>query len=371
VSRQEAAAPGLPGVRDVRRPVGRGAEGEEGEREVAAVRIALDAMGGDFAPRETVKGALQASRRLGVEVVLVGDSRILRERLAEFDASEGQPCPIIHAADSIAMNETGVAAAKRPNTSIAIACEMVKSGDVSCMASVGNTAAVMASALLRIGRIRGVLRPAIACVVPTMTGKAVMVDAGANVDCDSDNLVQFAAMGSIYSEQVLEVTHPRVGLLSVGEEETKGNDLVKRTHKTLLGTDLNFVGNVEGKDIFSGCVDVVVCDGFVGNVVLKVAEGIGEYVMKVLREEVHRSLLRKIPMLMLKGVLRGLRRRMDYAEYGGAPLLGIDGVCVVGHGRSHSKAVANAIRIAKQTVDKNVVDRIAKSDLLKAKAGAA
>jgi glycerol-3-phosphate acyltransferase PlsX len=169
----------------------------------------------------------------------------------------------------------------------------------------------------------------------------------------------------------LEIPNPRIGLLSVGEEETKGNELVKRTHKILQESGLNFAGNIEGKDIFSGDLDVVVCDGFVGNVVLKVAEGMGEYVMKVMRQEVQRSLLRKIPMLALKGVFRGLRKRMDYAEYGGAPLLGIDGVCVVGHGRSHSKAIVNALRIAKQTVETGVVDRIAGSDLVTTKAGAA
>lgn len=328
-------------------------------------------MGGDFAPRETVKGSLEAVRKLGVEVVLVGDRDTLKRQLAEFDASEGEPCSIVHAPDSVAMEETGVAAAKRPGTSIAVACQMVKTREVDAMASVGNTAAMMASALLRVGRIRGVLRPAIACVVPTMSGRAVMLDAGANVDCDSENLVQFAIMGAIYAEQVLRIRNPRVGLLSVGEEETKGNELVKRTHKILQESSLNFAGNVEGRDIFSGDLGVVVCDGFVGNVVLKVAEGMGEYVLKVMRQEVERSLLRKIPMLALKGVFRGLRKRMDYAEYGGAPLLGIDGVCVVGHGRSHSKAIVNAIKIAAETVETKVVDRIESSDLMTAKVGAA
>jgi glycerol-3-phosphate acyltransferase PlsX len=236
---------------------------------------------------------------------------------------------------------------------------MVKSGEADAVLSMGNTAAAMAVATLRLGRIPGIVRPAIATVLPSKRGRTILLDGGATADCSVENLVQFAIMGSIYAEKVvLQKPRPRVGLLSIGEESTKGNELTKATYPALQElSNLNFIGNVEGRDLFTGEVDVVVADGFVGNVALKVAEGIADFILGQFKELRKQKLL-IVPLMMIKPALSRMRQRFDYSQYGGAPLLGVNGVCIIGHGRSNANAVTNAIRAAKEAVDHDIINCI-------------
>ncbi len=308
------------------------------------MRIAIDAMGGDHAPHELVKGAVQAAQSLeGTTVILVGDQERLSaelERLAPIPPG----VEIRHAPETIDMHASPAAAVRtKPNASIVVAGDLVRSGEADAMVAVGHTGAAMVVGAMRIGRIEGISRPTIASPMPTRRGQAVILDAGATVDCEPKNLVQFAVMGSIYAERILGVQSPKVGLFSIGEEPSKGNELVKATFPLLQRAGLNFVGNVDGKDLFYGDVDVVVCDGFVGNTILKVAEGLAEMLLDSIEDAPTRARLVKM---------------LDYSEYGGAPLLGIRGVCAIGHGRSRAKAVANAIRAAQVAVEQNVVQRI-------------
>ena len=326
------------------------------------MRIAVDAMGGDFAPREIVKGAVQAAES-GAQVLLVGDEARVEEEFRTLGLPRNG-IDIVHAAEVIPMGEHTQQAVRRRGSSIAVACDLVKSGEAQGMFSAGNTAATMALCKIRIGAIPGIARPAIATVLPTRTGLIVILDVGANVDCSATNLIQFALMGSVYAEAVLGIAHPRVGLLSIGEEEGKGNELTRAAYDVIAESGLNFKGNVEGRAIFSGEFDVVVCDGFAGNVVLKVSEGVAEMTMGAIKEEARRSILNRVPMRQLRGVFARVRNRMDYAEYGGAPLLGVRGVSIIGHGRSHARAVANAVIKARQTVEGDVVGRIARSPLI-------
>jgi glycerol-3-phosphate acyltransferase PlsX len=326
------------------------------------MRIAIDAMGGDYAPRETVKGAVAAADD-GLEIVLVGDRQAIGRELCEIGA-DACHVELVQADETIPMGEPTRTAVRRRRSSIWIAADLVKRGEAEALISAGNTAAAMAIATVCVGRIPGIDRPAIATVVPTLSGQAVLLDVGANVDCSPANIAQFAVMGTVYAETVLGIKRPRVGLLSIGEEEIKGNILTRSSHSALAERGLNFCGNVEGRDIFSGDFDVVVCDGFVGNVVLKVSEGVAEMTFRAIKQEVSRSLLNRIPMFLLRGALSRLRAKMDYAEYGGAPLLGIRGVCIIAHGRSQARAIANAVRKARQTVEGDVVGKIAGSPLV-------
>jgi glycerol-3-phosphate acyltransferase PlsX len=326
------------------------------------MRIAIDAMGGDLAPQEIVKGAVAAAGP-GVEIVFVGDRPAIEREFAGLAVDPGE-AEIVHAEETVAMGEPARTAVRRRRSSIWIACDLVKRGQAQALVSAGNTAATMAIGTVCMGRLPGIDRPAIATVIPTLSGQAVLLDVGANVDCSTTNIAQFAVMGTVYAEAVLGMERPRVGLLSIGEEEIKGNVLTRSSHSALSECGLNFCGNVEGRDIFSGQFDVVVCDGFVGNVVLKVSEGVAEMTFRAIRQEVGRSLLSRIPMLMLRSAFSRLRAKMDYAEYGGAPLLGIQGVCIVAHGRSDARAIASAVRKARQTVDGDVVGKIAGSPLV-------
>ncbi len=319
------------------------------------MRIAIDAMGGDFAPAEIVKGAVQGSRLYGAEVILVGDSDQIRHHLPSRSQPEG--VTIQHASEVIEMHEHVDAVRTKKDASVVVAAALVKEGKADAMVSVGNTAAAMAVATLKLGRIRGIDRPAIATLMPSKSGVTILLDAGAVVGCTVEHLLQFAVMGSIYAEKVLSISEPRVGLLSVGEEASKGNELIRAAHKEFARCPLNFVGNVEGRDLFSGAADVVVTDGFAGNVALKTAEGLVEYVKDVVKREM-KNPLTWIPAALLVPAFRHVRKELDYSEYGGAPLLGVDGVCIIGHGRSNARAVSSTVRAAANAVAQGVVEAI-------------
>jgi glycerol-3-phosphate acyltransferase PlsX len=321
------------------------------------MRVALDAMGGDHAPREIVAGAAEAVRDLGIEVTLVGPEARLREEMR--GGGSAADLRIVDAPDVIGMAEAPAMALRRKRrSSIAVALDLVRRGEADAMVSAGNTGAVMAAALLTLRPIEGIDRPAIAAVLPTQRGRALMLDAGANVDCRPKHLLQFAVMGSVYAQRVMGVTSPRVGLLSNGEEDTKGNELVIRTAELLRRSELRFIGNVEGRGVFAGDADVVVCDGFVGNAVLKFGEGLALGIFSLLREELSRGLLVRLGVALARPRLRALARRLDHTEYGGAPLLGVDGICIVSHGSSKSRAIRNAIALAAESVRSRMVDAI-------------
>jgi phosphate acyltransferase len=324
------------------------------------VRIAIDAMGGDHAPGEIVAGALRAREELGVDILLVGDPQQIEAALPP-KTNLGQ-MEIVAAEETIAMDEEPLNAVRRKRkASINVAMDLVKQQKADAVFSAGHSGAAMASALLRLGRLPGIDRPAIGTVFPTIVaGKPVLVlDVGANVDCRPKFLEQFAVMGSAYSEYVLGRTKPKVGLLNIGEEDSKGNDAAVRAHQLLReNSQINFIGNAEGRDVLSGHFDVIVCDGFVGNVLLKFAEAVGEVILQILREELPQGLHGQIGSAILKPNLKRVKQRMDHAEHGGALLLGVAGVCFIGHGSSQAPSIFNAIRMAKEAVDNQVLQRI-------------
>lgn len=320
--------------------------------------VALDAMGGDAAPAVTIAGALEAVTDLGIPVLLVGPVRRLRRELGVF-RSIPDHLELVDAPEVVGMDEPPLSAVRdKPHSSLSVCAELVQSGRASAMVSAGNTGAAWVAARSILGMIEGVDRPALAAILPKLRSQTLLLDVGANLECRPSHLVQFAVMGSYYAEEVLAVREPRVGLMSVGEEETKGGRRVREQHRVLASTGIRFVGNVEGRDVFTGSVDVIVCDGFTGNVVLKAAEGLGELVISVLREEARQSPLYGAGLLMAKGAFLSLRQKVDYSEHGGAPLLGIDGACLVGHGRSTSRAIRNAIRYAATYAASGVIRRI-------------
>jgi phosphate acyltransferase len=324
----------------------------------AAVRIALDAMGGDYAPSVAVEGAVAAAREFGIQVILVGQRDEVQRELDKHDTS-GLSLPIVHAEEVVGMQEHAATALRQKRgSSIAVGIKMVHDREADGFVSAGNSGAVMAFALFGLGRIEGIDRPALGTVFPTTTGKCFVIDAGANVDCKPEYLRQFAIMGSAYLERVLGVPNPRVALLSNGEEETKGNSLVLESIPLLRAAPINFVGNVEGKDIPHGAADVIVTDGFAGNVVIKLSEGLAAALFDIIKTELTASFTSKLAALVLKPAFRRVRRRLDYAEYGGAPLLGVKGVAIIAHGRSNALAIKNAIRVARQAVDQKLVDAI-------------
>jgi glycerol-3-phosphate acyltransferase PlsX len=324
------------------------------------MRIVLDAMGGDHAPGEIVRGGVWAARALGVDVVLVGRPEAVHPLLAA-QAPVPAGVSVLPAADVIGMEEHGAEAVRRRReASIVVGLRAVREGRADAFVSAGNTGAVMAAAVLVLGRIRGVERPALGTVFPARGGRRVLLlDAGANAEVKPHYLVQFARMGQAYAQRVLGVAAPRVGLLSIGEEATKGNALVLEAHAALRGQPgLGFVGNVEGKDIPRGLVDVVVTDGFTGNVVIKVAEGVAEYILEELRAALTGRLRYRLAAAVLRPAFRALRERLDYREYGGAPLVGVQGVVVVAHGRSDARAVLGAMRVARDAVAGDLVPAI-------------
>ncbi|QLE56599.1 phosphate acyltransferase PlsX [Nostoc sp. TCL26-01] len=324
------------------------------------VRIAIDAMGGDHAPGEIVAGAVRASEELGVKVLLVGDPQQIAAAMPPKTNLE--QVEIVPAEDAIAMDEEPLNAVRRKRkASINVAMDLVKQQQADAVFSAGHSGAAMASALLRLGRLPGIDRPAIGTVFPTIkAGKPVLIlDVGANVDCRPKFLEQFAVMGSIYSQFVLGTEAPKVGLLNIGEEDTKGNELALRTHELLReNTHITFIGNAEGRDVLSGEFDVIVCDGFVGNILLKFAEAIGGVILQILREELPQGLHGQIGTAILRPNLKRIKQRMDHAEHGGALLLGVSGVCLIGHGSSQAPSVFNAIRMAKEAVDNQVMEQL-------------
>ncbi|KPL04555.1 MAG: hypothetical protein AMJ90_00485 [candidate division Zixibacteria bacterium SM23_73_2] len=320
------------------------------------VRIALDAMGGDFAPKSVVLGAIKAHKELAdnVKLILVGDKGKVLLELSQL-GSENYPFEVIHAPGLITMADSPVDALRRKkNSSISLGINLLKEGKADAFISGGNTGAVMASALFTLRRIEGVLRPAITTCLPSEKGIVVFLDGGANADCKPQNLFQFGVMGSIYANSIMKIKNPKVGLLSIGVEQTKGNELILESYKLFSNSCLNFVGNVEGRDVLKGTCDVVVCDGFVGNIVLKFAESFDGFLTSLVKKRVKESLLFRLGAFLLKISIRDLRRTLDYAEYGGAPLLGVDGVCIICHGGSSPKAIKNAAKLACDMVEKEV-----------------
>jgi len=315
------------------------------------MRIVLDAMGGDYAPPVAVEGGVWAAREYGIEVMLVGREEDVQRELAKHDAS-GLSLPIVHASQVIEMEEHPAAAVKaKKDSSMVVGMDLLKRGQADAFVSAGNSGGVMAAALFRLGRIRGIKRPALSTVYPTTPGRCFMLDVGANTDCKPDYLLQFAYMGAAYAERVLGIASPRVGIVSNGEEEGKGSILVQEAYQLLKTSDLNFIGNVEGKDIPAGMADVVVTDGFTGNVIGKLSEGLAESLLSVIKEEIKKNPLATVGALLSKPAFDKVKKRLDYAEFGGAPLLGVDGVVIVAHGRSNAKAIKNAVRVAKQAVE--------------------
>ncbi len=323
------------------------------------MKIALDAMGGDYAPTVTVEGALDTIREYDdLEIILFGDESRIKDEL------KGKKYPsdrihIRHASQVVGMQESPVTALrKKKDSSIRRAVDAVKNKEADAVVSAGNSGVAMAAALFVLGTSKGVDRPAIAAIMPTLKGLFVLIDAGANVDCKAENLLQFALMGSSYCSTILNKEKPKVALLSIGEEDVKGNELTREAFKLLKETNLNFVGNIEGKDVFLGGADVVVCDGFIGNIVLKTSEGLAEVIIKMLKREIAGLATGRVGYLLMKPALKNFRKKTDYAEYGGAPLLGINGTCIISHGRSTSRAIRNALRVAVEFSKKKVYEII-------------
>ncbi len=328
------------------------------------IRIAIDAMGGDKGPAEVALGAYEAAcASPKAHFLLVGDPGILQPEVARLNPACAN-LEIVPATQVIEMEDAPATALKRkPDASLVVGARLVKEQKADALVTIANSGAAMTVSLLSWGRIKGVNRPAIAVPLPSLKGPVVLIDAGANVDCDPNNLFEFAVMGSIYAQQVLGIDKPRVGLVSNGEEEVKGNSLVKRTHalfqQSLRGdVPFHFIGNVEGRDIFRGDVDVAVCDGFVGNVILKTAEGTAEMIQSMLKEELTSQAWKKVFAAPLAPSIRGLGQRLHYSAFGGAPMLGVNGICIIGHGRSDHVAVANACRAAERAAQHTLVDTI-------------
>jgi phosphate acyltransferase len=322
------------------------------------MKIALDAMGGDFGPAVVVEGAVVAAREHGIPSVLVGDKAAIEREILRLKAQD-LPLSIRHATQVVGMAEVPSQALRRKrDSSLRVAADLVKDGECQALVSAGNTGAAMAIGMFVLGLLPGVERPAIATALPSLAGFTVLIDAGANVDPKPRHLFQFAVMGHVYSRDIIGKDNPRVGLLSVGEEEGKGNELVKDTFESLRGSSLNFVGNIEGRDIYNGRCDVVVTDGFTGNVCLKVSESLAEMLTSMIREELTRDVLSKAGAVLAQRAFARMKRRVDYTEMGGAPLLGINGASIICHGASPVKAIKNALRVATEWVRNNVNDHI-------------
>jgi glycerol-3-phosphate acyltransferase PlsX len=322
--------------------------------------IALDAMGSDRAPKPEIEGAIQAARNYGTRVLLVGPRDYLRTELARYSAAASLPIEIVHASEIITMDDKAVQAVRaKRDSSMRVGLRLVRDGHAQGFVTAGNTGAAMATAKMVLGAIPGVDRPALAAVFPTAMGTAAeLLDVGANVDCKPENLEQFAVMGEIYFRSMFGTARPRVGLLSIGEEESKGNELTREAFRLLKQLPLNFVGNVEGRDLYGGKVDVIVADGFVGNVALKVSEGVANLVRFTLKETLKATITRQVGYMLSRSAFADFKKRLDHTEYGGAPLLGVKGVCFITHGSSNMNAIKNAIRVAAEFAERNINDTI-------------
>jgi glycerol-3-phosphate acyltransferase PlsX len=323
------------------------------------ITIAVDAMGGDHAPRPEVEGAVVAAREFGVRILLVGHAPELRRELAKH-SHRGLPIEIVPASEVITMNDSpSQAFRKKKDSSAHVATKLVRGGLADGLISAGNTGAVMAVARFGLGTLSSVDRPALAAPFPTARGgTSVLLDVGANVDSKPAHLMQFAVMGEIYYRAIFGTRRPKVALLSIGEEEMKGNELTREVHSRLKHSTLNFVGNVEGREIFGGDVDVIVCDGFIGNIALKISEGVAQHIVTLLKDALQSTLSSQVGYVLSRKAYKNFRKKIDYSEYGGAPLLGVRGVTVIGHGSSNAHAIKNAIRVATELVRGGVNERI-------------
>jgi len=324
--------------------------------------IALDAMGSDRAPRPEVEGAIQAARHYGARVLLVGRDTTIQAELDRHPAVAGLPIEIVHASEVVSMDDKAAQAVRhKRDSSMRVGLRLVRDGGADGFVTAGNTGAAMATAKVVLGALPGVDRPALAAVFPTALGTAaILLDVGANVDCKPENLEQFAVMGEIYFRSIFGTRRPRVGLLSIGEEETKGNELTREAFQLLKQLPLYFVGNVEGRDLYNGQVDVIVADGFVGNVALKISEGVASLVRYTLKESLKATITRQVGYLLSRSAFADFKKRLDHTEYGGAPLLGVKGVCIITHGSSNANAIKNAIRVAAEFAERGINDKIAK-----------
>jgi glycerol-3-phosphate acyltransferase PlsX len=322
--------------------------------------IALDAMGADKAPEPEIRGAILACRTLPVKVHLVGSQERIRPLLHEYLDGERLPIDVVHASESIGMNEKAAHAVRsKRDSSMRVGLRLVREKKVAGFFTAGNTGAGMATAKMVLGALPGVDRPALAVVVPTSAGSpCILLDVGANVDCKPQNLEQFAVMGEMYARSVLKISRPRVGLLSIGEEEGKGNELTAETLPLLKQLPINFIGNVEGRDIYNGHADVIVCDGFVGNVALKTSEGLTKLVRDMLKQSLNTTVTAQVGALLSRKAFNAFKKRLDPSEYGGAPLLGVRGVCIIGHGSSNERAIYNGIRVASEFAQAGINERI-------------
>jgi glycerol-3-phosphate acyltransferase PlsX len=321
--------------------------------------IAVDAMGGDFAPPHVVDGALAAARHFDLGVVLVGPTAVIEAEVSRHPDVDRTRIRLLNATDVIGMSESPTAALRRkPRASITVAAETVARGEAAALFSAGHTGATVIAAHAAFGMLPGVDRPALAVTIPTRRGPAILLDVGASIECRPQHLLQFAVMGSVYARVSLGITSPRIGLLSIGEEETKGNELTREAHRLLKASSLGFTGNVEARDVYGGDADVIVCDGFTGNVALKISESLVDTVEALLREELSKTFTMRVGSLLTRRALRHFRRRLDYSEHGGAPLLGVAGVAVVGHGRSSALAVRNAVAMAYRFASDRFIERV-------------
>jgi glycerol-3-phosphate acyltransferase PlsX len=321
------------------------------------MKVAVDAMGGDFGPRVTVEGAIKAAKEYKIEVQLVGVEDLIKKEFDKFNHSRST-VTIINATEAIGMGEGLLSFRKKKKSSIRVGAQLVKDGQADAFVSMGNTAAVVFISMSILGALKGVEKPALSLLVPNLKGLTLLIDVGANVNCRPHHLEQFAVMGHTFMGSVLGINKPRIGLMSVGEEEGKGNELTKEAFERLQDSPLNFIGNVEGKDIYSGKADVIVSDGFTGNVALKVSEGMAETFFYMARNEIMKNFFAKFGFFLMKRNLKRIYKKIDYTEYGGAQLLGINGVCIIGHGRSNSNAVKNAVGLAKDFVVNKVQEKI-------------
>ncbi len=322
--------------------------------------IALDAMGSDRAPKPEIEGAIHAARHYPVRVLLIGPESTIKAELDRHPSASRLPLEIVHASEHITMDDKVEAIRAKRDSSMRVGLRLVREGQASGFVTAGNTGAAMATAKVVLGAVPGVDRPALAAVFPTAPGTAAMLlDVGANVDCSPQNLEQFAVMGEIYFRSMYPAgRRPRVGLLSIGEEETKGNDLTREAFHLLKNLPLNFVGNVEGRDLYNGHVDVIVADGFVGNVALKISEGVANLVRTVLKESLKETITRQVGALLSRSAFTDFKKRLDHTEYGGAPLLGVKGVCIITHGSSNANAIKNAVRVAAEFADRRINESI-------------
>ena len=322
--------------------------------------IAVDAMGSDRAPKPEIEGVILAARHYGVKILLVGPEQQLRSELAHHPSARELPIEVVNATEVIGMHEKAAQTIRtKRDSTMRVGLRLVKNGHASGFVTAGNTGAAMATAKMVLGALPGVDRPALAAVFPTSAGKAsIMVDVGANVDSKPQNISQFAIMGEIYYRTIFGVKRPSVGLLSIGEEETKGNELTRQAYALIKELPVNFIGNVEGRDLYNGRVDVIACDGFVGNVALKISEGIAEAFSYLLKESLKSTITSQVGYLLSRKAFVDFKKRVDYSEYGGAPLLGLKGVAIVGHGSSNANAIKNAVRVAKQFAESGINSRI-------------